>query len=799
MAIIPSYNRYQALRQYVINPTYTAFRNPIIAPTNSDLLNPCTVLTSSLVNQKNVIRFQNLRPARAEYLLRSKSATAISRLLTKLMNDDNYQAYYSESTRKPSYNVGVITITNFDTSINLSDYQLLVFDEDGFRISDHGSVSWYIINGTLYIVLMNCTKYVVNDPDHATLEDTWAEHVDVVFLRKIGNRDPIKIGLLEFEEGHTSVTDDIQPMETLPECLYLYTGDIDKSITSFNKYGSHCYGVALYISDYMVEEGDHYEQEGVDKVIDSEIKATIQHAIDQTGMKNWMFIDPSKYTVDNSNPEVTLVTFKNGISTIEDLDLWIYTEYTAPEETDSDISIPRTKIKIKRLSNTSKFYLYNKNTFLKTEYTYEYNPGSEEDTKPTITISRDSTTGKDAIERSFVIDRDDDDNTIIIGQYPNYIPMNWKDPNVISDDENTDAHIYSRWIDTEDVFVFIDGVKLTPYKDYIVSNTGIVGEDIPAGSIKFINRVNPDMAITFPVNATTPKHTILAFTVPSSFSEASRVAYHGPYLDNNEIIHDYLKELMTTPIYRRPFADTEGYYPVIDLGWLPERPDKIPSSMLTAENYIIFASGRFVKALNSKFTNVLDNMLCLPDLKTYNDVEYHAYFDDSMVTGILAHTWSNYTPLVENAIIFADTEDNDRTTVNDYMDNYILLSSSGRITDATSTEIKSPIDWIDCQGASMFDNWLKHNTRLVYKHDMDAQTSESQRRVPDRQTYFSANEDLALRGYKNNIRVHGGMLVPNGDGTTELTNPDMHGMPEYTASNDINNTENIEEEDTQNP
>lgn len=771
----PSYNRYQALRQYAINPGYTAFRNAEIDETNANLLNPCTVITSALVNQKNLIRFQGARPVRAEYLLRSKSATAISRLLTRLMNDNRYQAYYSESTRDDSYDVGVVTITNFDTSINLSDYQLLIFDENGFRISDHASTTWYVINGTLYIILMNCTKYVRDYDDPETFADT----VDVVMLRKIGNRDPIKIGLLEFEDGHTSVTDDLQPMTNLPSFLYFNTVDIDKSLTLFNKYDTHCYGIALYVSDYMVEEGDIYEQEGVLKVVDKSMVSTIQHAIDQTGIKNWLFVNPNKYTISIDNDEIRVI-FNNNITTISDLDLWIYAEYTAPEESDSDISLPRIKLKVNRLAAVSKFYLYNKNTFVKTEYTYEYDPNST-DTKPVITISCDTTTGLNSIKRSFLIDVDDEESTKIIGQYPNYIPMNWKDPNIRSDDENTDAHIYSRWIDTEDVFVFVDGVKLTPYKDYIVSNTGIVGEDIPAGSIKFINRNDPDIAITFPVNERTTKHSILAFTVPSSVSNASHVTYAGPYVAANEVIHDYIKELMTIPVYRRSFEDSHGYYPIIDLGWMPSSDiSKIPASMLTAENYIVFASGRYTKAYNSKWTNILDNMLYLEDLKTYNDIEYHSYFDDSKytVTGVLEHTLSNYHPLIENAIVFTNT-------VNAYIDNFMNLKSVDyRITEVSSESIKSPIDWIDCQGANIFENWLRHNTRLVYKHDIDAQTDESIRRVPDRQTYFSANEDLSLRGYKNNIHVDG-----NG----------MQGMPEYTASNDINNTENIENEDTQNP
>jgi len=774
MSNIPFKDRYQHHRQYAMNPQSL---HPSLNDENA--LNPATLLTSKLVDQNNVLRYDNVKAVKAEYYLRSKSATPIGRLLTKLMNDERYQAYYSEATRTGTYNTGVVTINLFNSAINLSDYQLLVFDKEGFKISDYKNSTWYIVNNTLYIVLMNCTRYRSEYDDPAT----FADEVSVVFLKKITNRDEVKIGLLEFPDGELNVTDSMQPMYDLPEYLEFNYSNLSDTNTVFPNYPEECYGVALYVSDYMIDEGEKYYQDGEECVATAQMITTIQNAIDQTGMKNWMFINPNLYTISRDNATKTIkVEFKEDITKVEDLGLKLYADYVNSTTEAGMDSLPRIEIPIVRLMELSRFYLYNKNTFVKTEYTYSFNADGDA-TKPNITISRDSTVYRKSIERSFNIDVDDEDNTKILGQYPNYIPMNWWEPNVNSDDEDTDARIYSRWIDTEDVFVFIDGVKLTPYKDYIVSNEGIIGEDIPAGSIKFINRVDESIAITYPVYPTNPEdpeqmgvyeHTILAFTVPST--KRTRNTYVGPY-KSGDVYVDPIKDRMT--------GDEYGKYPIIDVRY-EYMPYKLPPSMLSAENYIIFKSGRYNCGLVQRESTVTDYRVYIPNLQTYNDIEYHSYFDENLDLNIdsIWHVSDLYFPLIERVIEMIEGPNFDYNTK--YIENRSTESERDyRISDSMAQDYGTPIDFISgAVGANIFELWLRHNTRLVHKHDMDAQASESIRRVPDRQTYFSANEDLSLRGYKNNIHVDG-----NG----------MQGMPEYTASNDINNTENLEDEPSTNP
>lgn len=774
-----SYNKYQSYRQYFINPNYIGFgEHAPVSTAPDDIFNPSTVITSALLEQRNILRYQNQRVLPAEYYMHSKSATPVGNLLNKLMNDAAYQGYFAQSFRENPKNVGVISITNFDASINLSDYQLLVFDrpglndtsetahiQSGFRINDFKSSVWYVINGTLYIILLNCTKYCSN----GNSETTFADYVDVVWLRKVNNRDEVKLGLLAFSssgEESTYITDNQAPMENLPSNLWLDYTDIASSVTNFTKYDANFYGVALNLSDYTVDIGDVIYMDRAAVTVTNENAATINRAIEQSKMKNWMFINPDLYTVTVVDETSAINIAFNNVSLVSDLGLVIYAEYTAEAEGES--SMPRMEIPVVRLPQYSKFYLYNKNTFVKAEFTYRFN-----ESKPLITISRDSTVSKSSIERSFVIDVDPETDKIM-GQYPNYIPMNWKDPNYVSNDEDTDSHVYSRWIDTEDVFVFIDGVKLTPYVDYIVVNDSIVGEDIPAGSIKFLNRTNRDIAITFPVSEAVPEHNILAFTIPSS---VNRNTYYGPVPDPETYVKDRSYIDLTDP---SAYHDDQGTYPILDVGDL-ENIEKLPASMLTLGNYIVFAAGRYVPAYTQRKSIVLDNTICLNEVTTYNNIEYHSYFDDKGLEG-LSHTVENYYPLIENVIRYVDG------AMEEYVERFIKDEHkpvSNRITADSSAAYGVPTDYVNNYGANIFELWLRHNTRLVFKNDIDAATDEAKRRVPDKQTYFSANDDLTLRGYRNNIHVDG-----NG----------MQGMPSYTASNDINNEE-IKEDNTepQNP
>jgi len=774
------YNKYQSYRQYFINPNYMPLQERAEA---EDLLNPNTLVTSALLEQRNILRFQGVHPIPAKYYMHSKSATPISTLLTKLSENVDYQAYFVQGLD----NIGVVTITDFDSSINLSDYQLLVFDRNnndlihsGFRINDFKSTFWYVINNTLYVILMNCTRYC-NDENDLT---SFADEVDVVLMRKVNCRDSVKIGLMEFtlppNDPTTQVTENELPFTEL-QTLYLRFDEVGPKTTMFNRYNERFYGVALYLSEYEVEIGDViYNEHDKEVTVTSNNITLINDAIRQTHIKNWLLIDPSKYQI--SIGDNCIIAEWNNIADVADLNLFIYASYS---DTETGTSLPRMKIPVTRLYMNSKFYLYNKNTFIKTEYEYRYNPGEDH---PIISVSRDNTTPLRAIEESFNVVRDDDDN--IIGQYPNYIPMNWSLPNDLRLSDDPDSHIYGRWIDTEDVFVFVDGVKLTPYLDYEVSNNGFIGEDIPAGSIKFKNRNSSDTAETFPVFPICPVdesvslHTILVFTIPSS---VHRNVYYGPYTygDHSEFVHDISEEVMSASDYK--FKDSNGVYPILNI---EAATTKATVSMLSPENYIVFAAGRYQRTEDNKAAIALDNALYMRELSTYTSIEYHSYFDDSKLSYIdnMWHNNSTYNPLAEKLIKYltgADPEDPEYFDIEKtYMINFLAdredPEEPNRITEESSEAYGIPTDYIYYGGSTnIFELWLKHNTRLVFRNDIDAQDDTARRRVPDKQTYFSANDDLSERGYLNNIHVSGN---------------DMPGMPEYTASNDINNEEETEDD-----
>ena len=685
-------NTYQSLRQFFINPTYANL------PDSLDVLNPNTVITSILDKQSNILRFEGQHPFHIENsaglsnLLGSKSGVIMNRLIAKLFEDDTAFA----TTGMFGENFGLITIKNWQ-NYNLADYELFIFDEDGFKISTFKNTVWYVINGTLFILCRSCLKYS---------EDVFAENVNVVLLKKVNRKDPIVSCLLNWTEAEAP--EDFlyavgeTHMEVLPEsvvCDYSGLKSAKEENINWHNYSEEYYGLMLYISGYSVLSSDP----GFEGFSEAQI-ASINSQLSEK-VKFCITLDKSLYTVSKVGESIVFA-FNDGIDTVEDLGI------------SYDVIVPGYEgdvlnVRLRRLEVDSKFYALNEATYVGTEFSYTW----VNNDVMNLQVSKSSSISLESIQKS------------IIGEQlaPSYIPLHTMLPTSVTDPE--DEHIYTRFVRAEDVLVWVDGVKLVPNVNYTI-NDGTVGADYPANCIIFKSSLEPGVATNFPaVSENCVEHTIKVMAVPPT---CGRNFYYGHNLSDAGI-----------EVFKTGSGDI---YPIISYADSSRGVDIKALSCLGRDTLLSFNAGRYVPS-RSAVDSVVLNQNSLFNLKSIHEVEIRSYFDDNSDVDAIFDTFEMYDPFIDTVL------NNLGVAKNAYVAGFCTAKAIEPLTEEESEDYRLSSDFIvGMDENSPIELWLRYNSLLKYKTDG---FSETIRRVPDKQTYFSGDTDLSQQGYNGNITVKG--------------------------------------------
>lgn len=765
--------KYQSKRQFYFNPTFAGLSGLSV----EQVYNPNTVITSVLKDQQNIIRFENQVPFfiknsdMLNTLLGSKSGIILNDLIFKLFKRDTRNEILMETAGYGDY-FALVTIKNYP-NFNLSDYEMLVFDEDGFLISNFESAAPYVVNGTLYIVLRNCSKYVT-DTDGTTKK---ADKVNVVFLKRINRKDEVLMALTNWNNAggnsqHSTLTDDIATTH-LEDKYYVNFANISNDPNTnilWKNYSTEYYGLMMYIAKFNLPDD-------IKGYLKPDQQVNAQSDID-FNLKNNIIIPENKYSVSREGESIV---FSTNNASIESLDITficnsVYKDASYPPNDNLDwTSDNRLKVKLTAV-NGYKMYAYNKATCKMAEFSYYYNG---EDNGFCVSFADSTNVNREAILNAFMPILDND-NTKLLGYAPAYIPLVNIMPSLINID---DEYIYTKLMKPEEILIWIDGVKLTPYEDYNINYTN-VGKDFPLGSIVFRNEEISDssaygttdfIARDFPAVDTeeVTKHNIRILSVPPY---CGRNFYFGPHIEDDVIVDTELSDYAGTVGVR------DSYFPVVKMdshavsGYDLER-DGMTVSCLNRNSILTFNAGRYVQSINTSDSTILDNTIH-QDLKTYKQVEIRSYFDDDLNAGLnsfVDDTTETFKPLIENVLsILSVTKDS-------YISKFCEENGINAIDASTAEKIGLSSSWIadSLHPMSLIELWLKRNALLKYRVDM---YSGDNRRVTERQTRFSASDDLSIQGYLGNIRVLG-------NGT--------YGLADITATTDVYN-EDVSEEDTTN-
>ena len=728
---------YQSLRQFYFNPNYAG----LSSLSAEEVYNPDSVVASLMKNQKNILRYENCSPVRltnegeASYLwsAKTKAGVSLAQLIYRLFGDSaSSPEFWGDFS-------GLVTIKNWN-GVNIRDYSFLIFDADGFLISTFENTTSYVVNGTLYIFIRNCSKYDGGD---------FASTVSVVLLRKFYTTGPKECltnwNNLGSDEPVFAVPVGTS-LSTVPNPLSLALADVDK----WGDYGTSLYALSLYISSFSITNtvGSGYED-----LSDEEIEL----ANDEIAFKLKYVINVNRdlYSATKTDGSLLSFSFITAVSAVSDLGItFTLNKILKNDRTSSHWSEDGyLKVGLDRLDGGSKFYASNMASFFNVEFAYKH---TAED-KLELTTSMYSSLSWSDLKEAFVPETIEGEE-VLSSFAPMYIPLYYSIGTV---PDSSNEHLYPFPVfKAEDVLVWVDGVKLTPYVDYTVVNSDF-GKDYPGTCIVYrnsalavgetdVSEMTDLLAQTFPAASTAGvKHTVRVLAAAPKYRNNF---YVGPKAESSE----YFWTNHTNVLENNGYEVTDNselenglaFYKAIKLikgtGIVPPN-----LSVMARDALLCFQAGRYLPlSFSVRDRVILDNALGLENLKTHTDVEIHSFFDDDDSLDAFFETCDSYSPFIDTLLnLLGGAEAS-----------YVKAFCEAKYDPSYVTDINSQDYGYGCnfifsgEATSPIELWLRRNAILSYKTTV---YGDSVRFPSTVQTTFDASFNLHTQGYRGNIRVDG--------------------------------------------
>jgi len=668
---------------------------------------------------------------------RTKSSKQMYRIANLALGNN------STDTSWVGANSALVVITNWG-GLNIGDYELLVFDEDGFKINNFKNSTFYMVNSTLYIVMKYCCRYKTSNT-----EVEFSNKIHVVFAKKFLNPSVGMIvpKFLINDIWNTQVFSDIS----------LVPSQFSANMTAMGKFKE--YPANNY--QLVIELGSWPQVTVADYITDFPLITEIDCANINILLHNsskFEVIPFNKFSYSKTG-DVLIITPVSEVESILDLGIEFDMNY--------NIGNSYFHYKLRKLSANSRFYIINKATGFSTEF--EYKRDVEVGSIPYINhVSANSDLKASEIEKAMT-----EDGVL------QYIPLiSYYGDIFESDDlgeEEALVHSYPVVVDkAEDIAFWYDGVKMTPYLDYLIVNRHYNGREYPVSCIVWSpekeivsnseDEVSDDsIAAHIPTPSLGSSHFIKVFKLPPKTSDSFSNIYIGPEKNDffdiyNTKVEDKVNILEHNGQNLPGFIDK--FYPFIAI---PEgsalRDNRYRLSALVVNSLMMFHGGRFVYPSKLAYRRIVTDYIAMyENMKTCFNIELYSYFDPSIIDAQFIAEYEATQPYIENLLTALNVQTPFYAFIAAYYStkfpeiaeqnsHYIIYDEDNAYGNAR--EFIADVD--SAAAITPIEQWLKLNANLAYRSD---NSSDASVRFPDTiQTSFDASFDLHNQGFQGNISV----------------------------------------------